>query len=45
MDVEKLLKDLVSIPSPSGDERKIGEFLVKLLSKSFKIKKFNTQES
>lgn len=39
MDVEKLLKDLVSIPSPSGEERKVGEFLVMLLSKNFKIKK------
>ncbi len=39
MNVEKLLKDLVNIPSPSGEEKKIGEFLVGLLSKNFKIEK------
>lgn len=39
MEVQKLLIDLLKIPSLSGDEKKVGEFIVKRLKKSgFKIK-------
>ncbi len=39
MEVQKLLLDLVKIPSVSGNEKKLGEFIVKILKKSnFKIK-------
>ena len=39
MQVENLLRDLIKIPSPSGEEKEIGEFIADRLSKNFKIKK------
>ncbi len=39
MDVCGLTKELVRIPSPSGDERAVGEFLADLLSPQFRIRK------
>jgi acetylornithine deacetylase len=37
MDVVRLTKKLVEIPSPSGKEKRIGKFLVNLLKKNFKV--------
>jgi len=39
MNVVDLTMDLIKIPSPSGEEKEIGEFLVKRLEKSFNVKK------
>ncbi|MBN1924057.1 MAG: M20/M25/M40 family metallo-hydrolase [Nanoarchaeota archaeon] len=38
MMVVKLARDLLKIPSPSGEEKKLGEFLVKRLEKNFVVK-------
>ena len=38
MDVINLTKELVNIPSPSGSEREIGNFLVQRLNKNFNVK-------
>lgn len=37
MEVIKLTRDLIKIPSPSGEEKEIGKFLVKRLQKNFKV--------
>lgn len=39
MEVENLLRDLIKVPSPSGEENEIGEFIVNRLKKNFKIVK------
>ncbi|MFH1071990.1 MAG: M20/M25/M40 family metallo-hydrolase [Nanoarchaeota archaeon] len=39
MDVIKLARGLMQVPSPSGEERRIGEFLVKRLERNFCVKK------
>ncbi len=44
MQVDNLLRDLLKIPSPSGDEAEIGKFLVERLKKNFKIKTQNVGE-
>jgi len=36
--VIKLARDLLNIPSPSGDEKELGLFLVRRLRKNFKVK-------
>lgn len=38
MKIVNLTRDLLRIPSPSGDERGIGKFLVRRLKKSFNVK-------
>ncbi|MGD0523195.1 MAG: M20/M25/M40 family metallo-hydrolase, partial [Candidatus Microgenomates bacterium] len=39
-EIEKLLKDLILIPSPSGSEKVIGEFIFNLLEKQgFEVNK------
>src|SRR3989338_9268297 len=38
MDVINLTKELVNIPSPSGSEREIGNFLVQRINKNFNVK-------
>ncbi len=37
MDIVKFTKKLMLIPSPSGQEREIGEFLIKRLESNFKV--------
>lgn len=39
MDEITLLRDLIRIPSPSGEERELGIFLAQLLSKDFTVKR------
>jgi len=38
MEVINLARDLINIPSPSGDERQVGTFLVERLKKNFDLK-------
>lgn len=43
---EKLLKDLISIPSPSGDEKAIGEFIFGLLkTQGFQTEKYPVEKN
>ena len=39
MEIEDLLRDLIKIPSPSGEESEIGEFIANRLKSNFKVVK------
>ena len=41
MEVINLLRDLVKIPSPSGEEENLGKYLIKRLRKKFDVQIIN----